>query len=79
VQIQQGLAAGISGEEAAAELRKVVAGIIPAGTEPPAGQKVPVYSVVSAQADAAPEDAPAPADGEAVAAQEPRQTAAAAG
>jgi hypothetical protein len=90
VDIQQRLAAGVPGGEAAAQLRKVVAGLLPTGDEAPAPipepervpepEKVPALLVVSAPEDiAAPVDASAPADEEPAPAAQPEESAAAVG
>jgi hypothetical protein len=66
MEIQQQLAAGMSGQEAAGRIKQVVAALVPAsgelpGTPPPqpaaAPDRVPALAVVAAPADASPADA----------------------
>ncbi|HEX6370187.1 MAG TPA: hypothetical protein VF006_14810 [Longimicrobium sp.] len=89
IQIQERIAAGLPADQATAQLRQVVSGLIAAADQiaapsrtPGAGaDKVPAFAVVSdsPQADAAGEDTLASADEDGSAARQPEESAAAAG
>ena len=85
VDLQQRMAAGMSPEEASAQLRQVVAALVPSSSDAapaaPADGKVPAYAVVgpAAEDDAGTEDTGAPAEASAEDAGARGETAAAVG